>query len=187
MEFELRIIELHWADGSSDDPDDLCLHGKVFVRIGDEIVDEGIYRHACGTLRYWTVSAGAYRMLESVYSDHAAGYERHLLTCCGHFMYIDEEADKLFFIDCPYGLDWSVAHEGDTVTLTTEAKTQVTISLADYRDIVFAFADEIKAFYEKCSPKTPPLEDFEQLALERFWTDWERWRSQKTHKKPPSI
>jgi len=177
LEFELRIIELHWITGSSDDPDDLCLHGKVFVRIGDEIVDDGKSDD-------WTVSAGAYRMLESVYSDHIENSGEQFLPCCGHSMYIG--IDRLLFIDCPSGLDWSITHKGDTVTLTRKAKTQITMPLLDYKDIVFAFADEIKAFYEKCSPKTPPLEDFEQLALERFWTDWERWRNPKTHKKPPS-
>jgi len=62
------------------------------------------------------------------------------------------------------------------VKLTTKAGTQVRIPLAQYRDTVFAFADEIKAFYEACSPKIPPQENHEKEADERLWRDWEGWR-----------
>ena len=37
--FEIKIIDLHWIDRKEDDGKDLCLHGNVFVRIGDEIID----------------------------------------------------------------------------------------------------------------------------------------------------
>jgi len=170
MGFELKIIDLHWIDGSADMPDDLCLHGHVFVKIGDEVVDDG-------TKDAWSMRVGVYRLLESVYQDHIASRGHgYFLTCCGSFMFIDEKTDRLTFMDCPYGQDWTVTHEGETVRLTTSAGTQVIIQLTQYKDIVFAFADEIKAFYEACSPKTPPIDDIERNAWKRFRRDWIRWR-----------
>jgi hypothetical protein len=35
--FELKLLELHWLN-NSDEQTDLCCHGKVFFKIGDEIV-----------------------------------------------------------------------------------------------------------------------------------------------------
>jgi len=178
MGFELKIHDLYWIDDSDDNPDDLCLHGKVLVKIGDELVDDG-------TKDSWTVSAGAYHMLKSVYEAHIPSRNSaHMFPCCGHFMCIDETSGKLGIIGCPSGLDWTVTHEDDTVKLTTGAGIQATIPLAQYRNIVFVFADEIKAFYETCAPKISPTEAFEHDAWKRFWRDWEQWRHPQKQSTP---
>ena len=171
MKFELRIIDLHWINGMHDAPDDFCLHGNVCVKIGDKTIG-----YSGNENEEWTVSTGAYRMLESLYSDHLAGREEHLLPCCGHFMVIDEQSNKLLIIGCHNGLDWSVIHEGDNVRLKTDLEIEVVIPFDDYQEIVFSFADAIKAYYNKSSPKTPPLEQFEKDAYQRFWSDWDQWR-----------
>ena len=57
--FVIEIIALHWIDGKEDDGKDLCLHGNVFVRIGNEIIDNGVDND-------WIVSAGALMMLHSI-------------------------------------------------------------------------------------------------------------------------
>jgi len=170
LEFELRIIDLHWIDGSSDYPDDLCLHGHVFVRIGEEVLDDG-------TSDGWTVSAGAYQLLKSAYEDHIADdiNDIHLLPCCGDGIWIDETTDKLRICGCISGLDWSVTHEGGAVRLTTGSNTQVILSLEEYRTIVFQFADAIQVFYETCSPKSF-FDEVAEQGYHRFWTDWTQWR-----------
>ncbi|MCL2082708.1 MAG: hypothetical protein FWH04_05695 [Oscillospiraceae bacterium] len=93
---------------------------------------------------------------------------------------IDEKTNELVISGCPNGIDWSVQRENNIVTLTTSSNMQTTISFEQYRDAVFEFADKIKSFYEKCSPKLPPS-DFEGTAQQRFWADWERLRTQIKH------
>ena len=168
MCFELKIQKLYWINGDAYDPDDLCLNGDVFVKIGNKVLDND--------KDGWTVSAGAYRMLQSLYRDHMAGNEQHLLPCCGHFMFVDEETDQLIISGCPNGLDWSVMHENGMVRLMADANNQIIIPFNEYKDIVFKFADEIKAYYDKCTPKKPKQDDFENKAYERFWSDWEKLR-----------
>jgi hypothetical protein len=177
MNFELKIMSLHWASGAPDDSLDLCLHGKVFVKIDDKIIDDGINDS-------WTVSTGAYRMLESLYNNHISCFsedvvldcEKHLLPCCGHFMFVDEKTGELGIIGCPNGVDWSVLHENGMVKLVSNSDIQAIISLDEYRDIVFRFADKIKAFYDKSSPKTPDPE-CDIVAYLKFWANWEQMRN----------
>lgn len=170
MSFELKINDLYWIKGVADDPADLCLHGKVFVKIGDKVIDDGIEKD-------WAVSAGAYYMLKSVYSDHLTGSSEVLHPCCGHFMFIDEKTDALVIMDCPLGLDWSVKHEGCIVKLIVDEHTQIVIPLAEYKETVFEFADAIKSFYNACSPKVPTGEKFEVDGYQKFWEDWEKLRN----------
>lgn len=57
--FKIEANNLCWIDSSIDNPDDLCLHGNVIVKIGDEI-----YRYNA------TVSATALYLLKSLTEDH---------------------------------------------------------------------------------------------------------------------
>jgi len=89
-----------------------------------------------------------------------------------------DERDKITIMGCSNGIDWSVTHEGGMVRLITGANTQVTIPLAEYKNIIFAFADTITSFYETCSPKTPITEAYECNAHQIFWSNWEKWRDE---------
>lgn len=174
MDFVLKIVDLYWIEQTIDNDEDLCLHGHVFVQIGNTIVDTG-------TKDDWTLSVGAYRMLHSIYRNHCAEdlYTGYFLTCCGHGMWVDKKTGALIISDCPYGLNWSVTHQGDNVHLTTEAGEQVTMALTTYREIVFAFADQIEAFYQSNSPKT--FYDAESKnAFHQFWSEWQALRNGNT-------
>ena len=175
MNFELRIIDLHWIDGTADDPEDWCLHGNVFVRIGDEIIDDGVSNSG------WTVSAGAYYMLETLHNNHKQDSGNQLLPCCGSSMHIDEKTDTFDIIGCINGLDWSVTHENGKVRLTTALNTETVLTFAEYKSVVVDFADEIKAFYAKCSPKVfmGDFAEYDKRCYERFWVDWDKMRNDK--------
>ena len=168
MNFELKIINLNWINDEPDAPTDLCLHGRVFVRIGEKIIDNGT--------ESWTVSAGAYRMLKSLYGNHVAGEGFNLLPCCGHDIFIYEKTGELVIMGCPNGNDWSVIHENGMVKIKADNDKQIVISLDEYRGIVFRFADEIKDFYDNCSPKTPDPE-CDIVAYRKFWENWEQMRN----------
>ena len=164
MSFSIEIIDTHWIGNlKTDDPEDTCLHGKVKVIIGDEVVDRGDHD--------WTISTCAYRMLQSLFEDHIQGQEEHILPCCGFFMYIDDETDKLEILGCMYGIDWSVIHTADNVNLITASGIETIISYDEYKRVVLDFADRIENIYKRCSPKTAPPGD-ETKAYQRFWENW---------------
>ena len=77
-QFELRIIDLHWIN-NEDDPTDLCAHGKVYLRIGDEILSN----EESGN---WTLSAAALSLMRTIKTDYKTGdFGSQLLPCCGFF------------------------------------------------------------------------------------------------------
>ena len=36
--FKMEVNNFHWIDDSQDDPEDLCLHGDVAVKLKDELL-----------------------------------------------------------------------------------------------------------------------------------------------------
>jgi hypothetical protein len=176
--FQLEIKKLFWRGEPHEHDRDLCLHGNVFVKIGDTVLDCGLDE---GVMEGWAVSAGAYRMLKSLYknhSNHTQDSTNQLLPCCGHFMCFDEKGE-LDIGGCNNGVDWSVVRENGNVTLTAKNKneehTQVTIPFEEYREIIFKFADEVKAFYDKSEPKFPQ-DELEIKTYVRFWEDFSKFR-----------
>ncbi len=168
--FVIRIIDLHWIDRKEDNGKDLCLHGNVFVRIGDEIIDNGVDNN-------WTVSAGALMMLRSIETNHIAfKEENHMLPCCGHFMYIDEKTNKIVVLGCPTGIDWTVIHEGTDVKLITENGKETIISNEEYKKTIFNYADKLKDFYDNSLSKIFS-EDYDRECYSEFWKEWNKIRS----------
>jgi hypothetical protein len=172
VSFLIEILNLHWIDKLKlDDPTDLCLHGDVKIMIGNEVLDDG---QAGG----WTVSAGVYRMLESLFSDHIRGKEEHLLPCCGHTVFVDDR-DELVICGCPSGIDWSVIHEGNQVRLVTEKGTEAQIPFSAYQAQVLLLADKVEAAYQCASAKIFPS-DFEASGYRKFWDNWFALRQRVT-------
>lgn len=166
MPFSIRVVDLHWIQGGKDEPDDLCLHGKVEAVLGEEILDNGRDNGI------WCLSAGAYRMLQSLFAGHTMAADRQMIPCCGHFMLIDEQTDELMIIGCDNGIDWEVLHTPGQVTLTSGSGTKTVLPLAEYQKTVLSFARVIEAFYARCTPKRIPQEAWQQAAYERFWETW---------------
>jgi hypothetical protein len=169
MDFSLRAIDLYWIRGDKDDVKDLCLHGRVAVKIGDEVLDDGA-KHS------WTISAGALRMLHSLKEDHFAGEEQHLLPCCGHFMFVEEKTNRLIICGCSNGIDWSVIHDNKDIKLITQSGKQTIVPYQDYKATVLEFADQVEHFYESCSAKVFE-DDFEKEGYNAFWTEWHMLRN----------
>ena len=44
--FELKLLDTHWIK-ETDDPNDLCAHGHVFVKIGTEVISDGKILDVC--------------------------------------------------------------------------------------------------------------------------------------------
>lgn len=162
--FMIDLVDLYWIKGEKDNPEDLCLHGNVDVKIGDEVVADN---YSC------TVSSTGLYLLKSIEEDHIPGKSlNQLLPCCGHFIIPDDTKDTVEIYGCPNGIDWSVLHSNESVKLVTQKGNEVSIKLTDYRGIVFDFADKIEAYYKMCKEKVVPTDEIERNGYIKFWREW---------------
>jgi hypothetical protein len=171
-QFELKILDLHWIK-NEDDPTDLCAHGHVFVKIGDEVVADK------DTLDVTLSSTALYLMRTLKDNYKKDDYASQLLPCCGHFFIADEENDFVNIMGCPSGIDWTILHTDDNkVKHITNSGQEVTIDKSIYTKLVFDFADRVENFYKASLPKTIPTDDFDRKGYLTFWKEWRRLRNE---------
>lgn len=162
--FKIKAEGLEWADGSADNPQDLCLHGHVTVQFGDTVLQD-----------YGTVSATALYLLKSLTEDSIMSERTiQMIPCCGFTMIANENLTKVDICGCINGTDWSTVHEGDRVRFILPSGQQEVVSIREYRDEVLDFADTVKVFYDFCTPKQMPNDDFDRNGYIAFWNEWHR-------------
>lgn len=167
--FKICIEDLYWIDGSKDNPDDLCLHGKMYTVIGEQkLVHDGSV----------TVSASALYFLKTLTEDHIINKDNQMMPCCGHMIIPNEDGKTVTIAGCTQGVDWTVLHEGENVKIILEDGAKIIVPLEMYKNEVFKFADEIEAFYNASTPKklSENEEDWERKAYLLFWDEWHRRR-----------
>ena len=163
--FKIDVTDFEWIGEIQDDPQDLCLHGKVTAYIGDEIItDRG------------TVSATALYLLRSLTEDHNTGDDNQMIPCCGHFLIASKDLSQVEIIGCPFGTDWKVEQIPGGVRITTDSGNQTYVPMEDYRYEVYRFADQVEDYYNHSMPKKPH-DDFSQRGFSAFWNEWHRRRS----------
>ena len=167
--FSIEIKRLYWLGDNDDEPMDLCLHGELSVRIGDELIEA-----SC------TVSVTALYLLRTLTEDYTPGCYHpgcsQIMPCCGHTMFANEKTESVEILGCGYGEEWAVHHARKSVELMTEQGTRTLVPLEEYRETVLAFADQVLAYYMQCRPKILPEEDFERDGYLAFWREWARRR-----------
>ena len=162
--FKIDCEELEWISEIPDDPQDLCLHGKVTAVIGDEVFEDGA-----------TVSSTALYLLKTLTENHIAGEENQMIPCCGHTLIYNEDLTAVEIVGCPYGIDWTVEQASGGVKITTESGKETFIPMEEYQAEVYRFADKVEAFYRQSTPKKP-VDDFERRGYTAFWNEWHRRR-----------
>ena len=90
----------------------------------------------------------------------------------------DEGLENVIISGCDNGTDWTVIHSGNSVILTLEDGTAVTVPLEEYRQEVFRFADRVEGYYRQCAPKQLPEDAFTRDGYTAFWNEWHRRRCQ---------
>lgn len=166
--FSIQYEDFEWIGGAADDPEDLCLHGMVSVRMGAES-----FAYPC------CASAAALRMLKTLTEDHeVTNSGEQMLPCCGHFMLANQTRDNVYISGCDYGIDWTVRHEEGGIRLITATGRQVVIDPTLYRSDVLKFADAVEAFYKSSSPKFLPENGIDREGYQAFWNEWHRRRKE---------
>jgi len=168
--FLLEISDLHWLEGG-DTRDDLCVHGSAHVRIGEET----LVTPADGD--GWTLSAGSLYLLRTLFRDHSSEDRvgDHLIPCCGFNMWVNEEGE-LFIVGCPSGIDWSVHHTTEGLSLEAPGGTVVVVDEGEWRRAVLTLADTVRAYYRSSPSRRLPAEDYARRGYELFWEEWRRLR-----------
>ena len=164
--FKIDVEDFKWIDGTLDDVDDLCLHGHVTVQIGDTVIED-----------HGTVSATGLYLLKTLTEDKIMSYNSiQMIPCCGHFMVANSDVNEVWISGCDKGSDWSVIHDGESVKLILSNGHEEIVSLEEYREEVYRFADKVEAFYDSCTPKILPNDEFSRNGYIAFWRDWLRRR-----------
>ena len=171
MNLELKILDLHWID-NEDNPNDLCAHGHVFVKIGNEVI-------ADKDSPAFTVSSTALYLMRTIQGNYKKDdYASQLLPCCGHFFMADSD-DHVSIIGCGSGIDWEILHvPNNKVKHISESGQEITIAIEEYKKKVFDFADEVEQFYKISRSKVIPEDDFDKNGYLTFWKEWKILRAQ---------
>ncbi len=167
-DFELKIIRQHWIrDDGQDDKEDLCSHGEIFIRIGDEQLSN----KESGS---WTLSAAGLYLLRSLKQDcEFEEFLNPLVPCCGHFMIPDENGENYVVImGCPNGIDWKIKHTDNVVTFESPKGAKGTLLFEEYKQLVIDFTNEIEEFYGNPQDKILPDEEFYKKGFNQFWSEW---------------
>lgn len=170
--FEIKILDLHWIK-NVDDPEDLCAHGHVFVKIGNEVVADKDNLDI-------TVSSTALYLLRTLKSNYKKGnYASQLLPCCGFFIIADDNTDFVNICGCPNGIDWTIIHlDNGNIKHISENGEEAIIDKETYQKIVLDFADQVENFYRTSLPKTIPTDDFDKKGYLTFWKEWRNLRDE---------
>ena len=162
--FKIKADDLQWITGAKDDPQDLCLHGRVTAQFGDTVLED-----------YGTVSATALYLLKTLRDDKImAPYDIQMIPCCGHTLIANDGLSEVTISGCDTGTDWSTIHEGNTVRFLLFSEQEEVVSLRDYQYEVLDFAKKIKQFYDSCTPKEVPKNEFDRNGYTAFWNEWQR-------------
>ena len=164
----LRTTNLHWIDGSLDDPKDLCAHGNVDFQIDGHTLLSGVH---C------TVSAAALFLLRTLSKPHTKSQPvgGWLFPCCGNGIFEIEGQADVHVLGCNSGIEFEVVHVGNEVLITAEDATQYRVSIAEWTNAVCAFADAVRAFYTSSSPKEVE-DEFDARSFQKFLSEWSRRR-----------
>jgi hypothetical protein len=170
QKFDLKILDLHWIK-NEDDPNDLCAHGHVYLKIGDEVVSND-------QTGDWTLSSTALSLLRTIEKDYKKNdTDNQLLPCCGHFIIPDDKEETVTIQGCDTGINWTITHNNGTVEHLTDKEEKATIEKEDYKKLIFDFADNVEQFYKQSKPKIIPTDDFDRKGYLTFWKEWRLLRN----------
>lgn len=162
--FKIKADNFEWIGGAKDDPQDRCLHGHVTVQFGDTVLED-----------IGTVSATALYLLKTLTEDKiVTRHDIQMIPCCGHFLIANRDLTEVQISGCDNGTDWTTIHEGNSVRFILASGQEEVVSLREYQYEVLAFAKSVKRFYDSCTPKEIPTDEFERNGYTAFWNEWKR-------------
>ena len=172
-QFEIEILNIHWLENTPEEID-LCAHGQVKIRIGNEIiVDKGESEN------HWTLSAMVIHLLRTINNNHNKEnlVGEHLIPCCGHHIDHLENEESVRIQGCFTGINFWVEHTEQKVKLTTELQNVIYISKSEYEAEIKNFVDKVEIFYNVSKQKEMPNDNYDRIGYEKMWIEWRRRRN----------
>ena len=170
--FKIEILKLHWLE-NYDDPDDRCLHGKIRVSIGSEIVAKNSDEED----DWYSLSAMALHLLRTLENNHTNKTQvaQCLIPTEGH--HIDHKDNEFqVHIETAYpmadGCNWWITHSENIITIETEKGNLTTIPFEVYKQQILNFVDRIEDFYKESRPKNLPENNYDREGYLKFWNEW---------------
>lgn len=95
----------------------------------------------------------AYRFLHTLFENHFIGAEDFLIPCCGHTMLPSDDNNSVSIIGCNNGIDFSIIHSQEIVSVITANHIEYQVSFFDYKNAIISFSKQIISFYEANPPR----------------------------------
>jgi hypothetical protein len=167
----LRTVGLHWLTGPGAPPaSDLCAHGHVDFRVGDVVL-------VAPSEPAVTVSAAALYLMRALERPPELGADERLFPCCGN-TFFEVPDGEVVMPNCGDGVDFAVSIESGSARIRSLGGARHEVPEEDWRAAVFAFADEVAAFYATSRPKQP-FDDPDARGFASFCREWERRRGKR--------
>ena len=103
-----------------------------------------------------------------------ASYDIQMIPCCGHTLIVNNDLTEVQISGCDTGTDWATIHEGNAVRFVLPSGQEEVVTLRDYQYEVLDFAKSVKRFYDACTPKEIPEDEFDRNGYTAFWNEWQR-------------
>lgn len=173
-DFEINLLRLHWTtDNGADEPEDQCIHGEVFIRVGNEIVSD----KESGS---WSIGVTALYLLRCLTEDYYPDkFGNYILPCCGHFMIPDEDDNYVTIQGCNIGKEWTIKHHKKSVEWISENGVSGSLSKSEYHNVIIKLISEIELFYNQSTPKHTPKDNFDKTAWQQYWAEWNKLKPVK--------
>ncbi len=171
---EIIILRQHWIeDDGKDDPLDLCSHGEVYLRIGEEVLSNKL----SGS---WALTSTGLYLMRSINEDYTPNsYASKLLPCCGHSFMTSAGSDLVEIMGCGLGIDWTIKHLNDNlIKHVSENGSESIINKQRYRKMVSDFVNKVEEFYMSGESKILPEDDFTRKGYEAFLKEWSKLKSE---------
>lgn len=169
VDVELQPLSIHWLE-EGDPHDDQCVHGAIYLRLGDIVVSDG-------TDTDWTLSAAAFRLLRTITNDHGRSIDEALIPHCGFtFWRIESATDGLMIPNCNICIDWIIRHTDSSQIehVLSDGRTVYT-DLIEWSRKVCDFSDQVFDFYQTAWPKNSYDEE-DRVGFELFLNLWKERR-----------
>lgn len=162
MTISLVASGLHFLQ---DSPADLCLHGSATLSVDGEV------RHT-GECTVFGAAVYALRSLSGGYPTEQC--REPFFPCCANGIYAAGPGEDAVVTGCPFGDALTVKVSLTTVELSTR-QWQGRVSFGEWQQAVFAFVDQIAAFYQQAPPREPS-DETDEAGWRAVLDEWQRRR-----------
>ena len=177
MSIIINISDLHFHGDRYNARYDSCAHGKIYIKIGNEVVYDGNYKE-------WNVSCFVLRLMKAISIEHIEDYSSPLISK-KEYKTLDindliennsEETYPNAKVKDKNVIDFSIIPLEDNIKIVTTNDKVVVVPMCEYRKLITELADMIEKFYADNEDKE--FDELDAHDSEKEYADfWNLWNS----------